>query len=53
MAKTLSGKLTLVTKCNVIMLDLFKRISRAEKIDQSSAAQLVAYVASHTKNCYS
>ena len=30
-------------KCNVITLDIFKRISRNEKIDKTRAVQLVAY----------
>ena len=30
-------------KCNVITLDIFKRISRNEKIDKTKAVQLVAY----------
>ena len=30
-------------KCNVITLDIFKRISRNEKIDETKAVQLVAY----------
>jgi len=31
------------TKCNVITLDIFKRISRIEKINKTKAVQLVAY----------
>ena len=39
--KQLEIKIDTGAKCNVITLDLFKRISRNEKIDQTKAVQLV------------
>ena len=41
--KQVEIKIDTGAKCNVITLDLFKRISRNEEIDQTKAVQLVAY----------